>query len=272
MSKYPFIRVIRALTFAIVVAPSLLGSTCSQQPAPVEAPKLVNIAGYGKWWKATATTPDTFGFSVRPAIMCPAGTTYCPARYADTALIDFSIPARTSFEVSADGTMLAEVSQTAPLGDYQYRKAALDDGSGATVKWRIAVSVPSMVGNPPAPRQWCGPTRFTVNIVNVSANATPPKSGALPVLLNWGQCPTTVPGPTGWASSGKAGTPKTTTPPTPVGDCPGGTFDRGFDVCERCGTSGLSTEKTFWGCDLNDAISKMGQPGCVSVARNGPSC
>ena len=258
------------LTFVLVASSILLASSCPSA-SPVDVPKLIDIQGYGKLWKATATSPDTFGFSVRPAAICQTGTTNCPARYADTAFIDFRIPARTTFEVIADGRTLTEVGQAAPVGDYQYRRVALDDGSGATVAWRIAVSVPSMVGNPPAPREWCGPTRFTVEIVNLSANATPPRSAPLTVLLHWGMCPVTG-GPMFWASTGKQGTPKQTSPPPPVGECPGGSADQSFDVCERCGTSGLSVEKTFWGCNLNDSISRMGQPGCVSVARSGLSC
>ena len=188
----------------VPVASSILLASSCPSASPVDVPKLIDIQGYGKLWKATATSPDTFGFSVRPAAICQTGTTNCPARYADTAFIDFRIPARTTFEVIADGRTLTEVGQAAPVGDYQYRRVALDDGSGATVAWRIAVSVPSMVGNPPAPREWCGPTRFTVEIVNLSANATPPRSAPLTVLLHWGMCPVTG-GPMFWAGNRKAG-------------------------------------------------------------------
>src|SRR5262249_6538030 len=147
---------------------------------------LVNIGGFGGGVKATGTKPDTFGFSVRPAgDGCPAATTVsfqnCPARLPRTALIDFSIPTNTRFEVSSAGTMLTEVSQTSPMGDYQYRKVAIDGGSGAPNTWRIAVAVPT------AGRTWCPAARFPVDIVNVSSGQ-PPRSAPLRVMLDWGYC------------------------------------------------------------------------------------
>jgi hypothetical protein len=52
-----------------------------------------------------------------------------------------------------------------------------------------------------------------------------------------------------------------------MGDCPGGAFATSFNVCERCGTSGIAWNKTFWGCSLADAEQKMGSPGCSYTLR-----
>ena len=247
----------------------LTASSCPPStPPPAATPTLVNIGGYGKWRPATATTPDTFGFSTRPAEdVCPdvehPSMTTCPAQYPDTAFIDFSITSLTAFEVSSNGQVLTELAQTAPLGDFQYRKAALTDGSGAFTTWRIAVSVPT------ANRTWCPPAQFTLNIVNVTGGQ-PSRSAALPVLLLWGRCQSEP--PYVLYSTGTTGTPPAASPPTPTGDCPGGAFARSFEVCESCGTSGISFPKTFWGCSLADAQQKMGGLGCVSRLRAGINC
>ncbi len=249
----------------------LAASACTNSSAPPAAtPTLVNIGGYGKWFKAPATVPDTFGFSTRPAEdVCPdvqnVSPSTCPARYPDTAFIDFSIPTLTSFEVSAGTRVLAEVAQTATMGDYQYRKAALTDGSGATTTWRIAVSVPN------AGRTWCPPTRFALDIVDVSGGQ-PSRSAPLPVSLIVGKCAsdTFIP----LFSTGTSGTPSSASPPAPVGDCPGGAFAQKFEVCERCGGPGAggSIPKTFWGCSLSDAQQRMGVPGCSYTLRSGINC
>jgi hypothetical protein len=245
----------------------LTASSCQTSPPPPAAtPSLVEISGFGKWTKATATAPDTFGFAVRTEEVCtgPSSSQSCQHRYPDTAFVDFSIRSLTGFEVSSNGQVLTEVSQTATLGDFQFRKTAITDGSGAFTTWRIAVSVPS------AGRKWCPPARFPLDIVNVTAGQ-PARSAALPVLLLWGKCQSnTFPGV--WYSTGTTGTPPAASAPTPVGDCPGGAFARSFDVCERCGTSGLSAPKTFWGCTLAEAQQSMGSFGCVSVLRSGINC
>jgi len=247
----------------------LTASSCTtMSPPPAATPTLANIGGYGKWARATATTPDTFGFSTRPAEdVCPdvanVSPTTCPARYPDTAFIDFSIPTLTSFEVSSGTTVLTEVAQTATMGDYQYRKVALTDGSTATTTWRIAVSVPN------AGRTWCPPTWFPLAIIDVSGGQ-PSRSAPLPVTLVVGKCSSD----TGiyWYSTGTTGTPPAASPPAPAGDCPGGAFAQKFEVCQSCGGSGLSFPRTFWGCSLADAIQKMGTPGCVSTLRAGINC
>jgi hypothetical protein len=246
----------------------LTASSCtSAPPAPASTPVLVNINGYGKWSKATATTPDTFGFSTRAAEdVCPGvspiSPTTCPARYPDTAFIDFSIPTLTTFEVSSGTRVLTEVSQTATVGDYQYRKAALTDGSSGTTTWRVAASIPN------AGRTWCPPTNFPLSIVGVSGSS---KSAALPVSLVIGKCfSDTSPM---FFSTGTTGTPAAgSPPPMTTGECPGGAFATAFNVCERCGTTGLPVEKTFWGCSLTDAQNKMGTPGCASTLRSGINC
>ena len=181
----------------------------------------------------------------------------------DTAFIDFSIPTLTSFEVSSGTTVLTEVAQTATVGDYQYRKAALTDGSTATTTWRIAVSVP----NPG--RAWCPPTWFPLAIIDVSGGQ-PSRSAPLPVTLVFGKCVSD----TGvfWYSTGTTGTPAAASPPTPAGDCPGGAFAKKFEVCQSCGGSGLSSPRTFWGCSLTDARQKMETPGCTSTLRSGINC
>jgi hypothetical protein len=254
---------------AVIVTACCLVLACGT-PRPVATPTLVQITGFGKWNKATSTQTDSFGFSVHAEEVCPPGTGACDRRYPDTAFIDFSIPSLTTFEVSSGTQALTEVGQAVPLGDYQFRKAQLDDGSGASTTWRIAVSVPAMLAGAAGPRKWCGPTMFDIAIVNVSANANPSKSAALPVRLIWGRCASNT--FTGWYATMTPGTPSTTSPPTPTGDCPGGAFAKSFDVCESCGSSGLATAKTFWGCDFNDAKAKMGVPGCVYQLRSGPNC
>jgi hypothetical protein len=245
---------------------ALTASSCPTSPPPPAAtPTLVGISGFGKWTKATGTTPDTFGFSVRAEEVCTGPPTgqVCQRRYPDTAFIDFSIAPNTAFEVSSNGRVLAEVSQTAMLGDFQYRKTAITDATGTTT-WRIAVSVPT------AGRTWCPATIFPLGIVNVSAGQ-PSRSAALSVRLWWGRCQS-EPLPIYGYSTGSTGTPPAASPPAPTGDCPGGGFARSFEVCERCGTGGLSFPKTFWGCTLADAEQKMGTPGCVSTLRTGINC
>ena len=58
-------------------------------------------SGVREWIKAGATRPDTFRFSVRPGEQCKPNTTDRERRYADTAFVDFTIPARTTFEVKS---------------------------------------------------------------------------------------------------------------------------------------------------------------------------
>ena len=249
----------------------LMASSCPPLNAPpATTPTLINIGGYGKWAKPTATAPDTFGFSLRAAEdVCPAvqnvGFMTCPARFPDTAFIDFSIPTLTSFEVSSNGQVLTEVAQGATMGDFQYRKAALDDGSGATSKWRIAVSIP-MAG-----RTWCPATQFLVNITDVS-NGQPARSSPLPVNLIWGHCVSNA--GAGWYATltTGTGTPAQASPPAPAPDCPGGTFSRAFNVCETCAAGGIPFNATFWGCSLADAQAKMQGYGCTSVLRTGINC
>lgn len=249
----------------------LTAASCTPSPPPPAAkPTLVNIGGYGKWYKATATTPDTFGFSTRPAAdVCPdvqhVSPTTCPARYPDTAFVDFSVPTLTSFEVSSGTRVLAEVAQTATMGDYQYRKVALTDGSGPTTTWRIAVSVPN------AGRTWCPPTRFALDIVDVSGGQ-PSRSAALPVSLIVGKCSSDT--SILLFATGTSGTPPAASPPAPVGDCTGGAFAQKFEVCETCGGpgAGVAIPKTFWGCSLSDAEQSMGVPGCVYALRSGINC
>ena len=127
-----------------------------------------------------------------------------------------------------------------------------------------------MLRNPSRARAWCGPSVFEFNIVNVSASTATPRSSPLRVSFVWGRCNSDT--FVGWYSSGKSGTPSQSNPPTPVGDCPNGAFARSFDVCERCGTSGLSTPKTLWGCTLTEARTNMGLPGCVYTVRSGINC
>jgi hypothetical protein len=108
-----------------------LASCDEKNTAPAAAvPQLQQIHGFGKWIKAGATWPDTFRFSVRPGEQCKPNTTECERKYADTAFVDFTIPARTSFEVKSGNQVLTQIGEAAPLGDYQYRKANLDDASG----------------------------------------------------------------------------------------------------------------------------------------------
>jgi hypothetical protein len=246
---------------------ALTASSCPPGNAPTPAtPTLINIGGYGKWIKATATQPDRFGFSTRAADdVCPSvqqvSFSTCPARYPDTAFIDFSIPARTTFEVSSNGMALTEVAQGATMGDLQYRRAALDDGSGPAPKWRVAVAVPG------AGRKWCPPTHFPVDIVDVSSGQ---RSAPLRVDLAWGYCQSD----TGIIlfATGNTGTPAATSPPAPTPDCPGGTFSKAFNVCETCAAGGIPFPATFWGCSLPDAQAKMQGFGCTSVLRTGVNC
>lgn len=239
---------------------------CQSVPSPLK-PVLADIQGNGRWTRATATTPDTFGFAVAAAEECPPGNTNltCPRRYPDTAFIDFDIPSLTNFSVSSGGTPFTLVGPAAPMGDFQYRRTQLSDGSSGTTRWRIAVGIPiNVVQSPPAPRTWCPVTRFNIDIVDEAGSA---KSAPLPVALVWGRC--SSPGPTFWyASSGSSSGPPQSNPPSPpVGDCPGGAAASAFEVCERCGTTGLPVAKTFWGCSLSDAQQKMGMQGCAAVLR-----
>ena len=260
-------RSFRSLCVIATSLACLTGASCPKAPAAV-TPTLTQITGFGRWAKATATTQDQFFFAIRPEEKCPPGGGLCSQRYPDTAFVDFSIPSLTGFEVLSGTETLAEVGETAPVGDYQYRRAQLTDGSGATTTWRIAVSVPAMLRNPAAARTWCNPTTFPIAIVNVSGGK---RSGSLPLSLVWGRCQsdTTF---VGRYSTGKTGTPPQSSAPTPTGDCPGGAFAKSFDVCERCGTSGLSSNKTLWGCDLADAKNDMGLPGCVYTLRTSVNC
>ena len=267
-----------SVVFAALTLLTLAGCDGGCPPTPTapvaETPKLVQIDGFGKFIKAgsnaTQTWPDMFRFSVRPGEYC-GPPTQCDVKFPDTAFVDFTIPARTTFEVTSGNEVLVAVGDAAPLGDYQYRKAALDDGSGPNPAWRIAVSVPKKLRSPDRDRTWCNPTIFEFGIVDVSQHPTAGRSAPLTVRYVWGSCPSTASAGV-WYASGQAGTPKQQNPPTPTGDCPGGAAAKSFDVCERCGTSGLATAKTFWGCTFAEAQAAMGMPGCVSQLRSGLSC
>ena len=254
------------------IAMLTLASCDEKNTAPSAAvPQLQQISGFGKWIKAGATWPDTFRFSVRPGEQCKPGSAECERRYADTAFVDFTIPARTTFEVKSGNQVLTQVGEAAPLGDYQYRKVNLDDASGANPSLRIALSVPKMLRDPDRERTWCDPTVFKFEIVNVSQHESAGRSAPLPVTFVWGYCSSAA-SPGVWFASGTSGTPKQTNPPTPVGDCPGGAFAKSFDVCERCGTTGLPVEKTLWGCTFAEAQSNMGIDGCTYQLRSGINC
>lgn len=272
-------KIFRASSVVVIAGFLLLPlSSCndSGNSAPAaDTPKLTDISGFGKYMKAGSNTtqswPDTFRFSVRPGEYC-GPPTQCDYKFPDTAFVDFTIPARTTFEVKSGNETLTEVGEAAPLGDYQYRRAALDDGSGPNPAWRIAVSVPKQLRNPQRDRTWCDPTTFDFEIVDVSQHQTSGRSAPLPVRFVWGRCQSTA-SPGVWYAMGSQGTPKQQNPPTPQGDCPGGAFAKSFDVCERCGgTSSLPTEKTIWGCTLAEAQANMGLPGCLYQLRSGLSC
>lgn len=259
------------VALAAVIAATFVG--CQSVPSPAK-PTLVDITGNGRWTKAVGANPDRFGFAVGPAEECPPGGTSmanCPQRYPDTAFIDFDIPSLTNFTVDSNGVPFTLVGPAAPLGDFQYRRAQLNDGSGATTRWRIAVSVPAnVVQSPATPRTWCPVTVFPINIVDEAGGT---RSAPLPVSLVWGRCPPPPGGPTTWyassGSSGSSGSSTSNPPNPPQGDCPGGAAAKEFHVCERCGgTSGLGVPKVFWGCSLSDAQSKFSSPGCVSVLRS----
>jgi hypothetical protein len=270
MNKLGFVALLASVTAAFV--------GCQSQTVPSPAkPTLVDITGNGRWTRASGNNPDMFGFALGAAEECPAGgpsMANCPQRYPDTAFIDFDIPSLTNFTVDSGGAPFTLVGSAAPMGDFQYRRSQLNDGSGATTRWRIAVAVPANVVQSPAKaRTWCPVTTFPINIVDEAGGT---RSAPLPVQLVWGKC---VPPPSPtifWASpggsSGPSGTPASNPPNPPQGDCPGGAVAKAFLVCERCGTSGLATEKTFWGCSLTDATTKFGNAGCVSALRTGPNC
>lgn len=254
----------------IVVALLTVATTfvaCQSVPSP-SRPILVDITGNGRLTRAVGSNPDTFGFALGAAEECPPGgasMANCPQRYPDTAFIDFDIPSLTNFTVDSNGVPFTLVGPAAPLGDFQYRRAQLNDGSGATTRWRIAVSVPANVVQAPAKaRTWCPVTVFPINIVDEAGGT---RSAPLPISLVWGRC-SPPPGPNVWyARAGTSGPPAASPPSPPQGDCPGGAAAREFPVCERCGTSGLGTPKVFWGCSLSDAQSKFGNTGCVSALR-----
>jgi hypothetical protein len=241
-------------------------------PAPAK-PTLVDITGNGKLTRASGNNPDKFGFALGAAEECPPGgpsMANCPRRYPDTAFIDFDIPSLTNFTVDSGGVPFTLVGPAAPMGDFQYRRSQLNDGSGATTRWRIAVAVPAnVVQAPPTARTWCPVTVFPINIVDEAGGT---RSAPLPVQLVWGKC---VPPPSPiifYATTGTSGPPASNPPNPPQGDCPGGAVAKEFMVCERCGSSGLATEKPFWGCSLPDAITKMGGPGCASTLRTSVNC
>lgn len=247
---------------------------CQSQTVPTPArPTLVDITGNGKWVRASGANPDWFGFALGSAEECPPGgpsMANCPQRYPDTAFIDFDVPSLTNFTVDSGGVPFTLVGPAAPMGDFQYRRSQLNDGSGATTRWRIAVAVPAnVVQSPVKARTWCPVTIFPINIVDEAGSA---RSAPLPVQLVWGKC-APPPSPGIWystSSGGTSGPPASNPPNPPQGDCPGGAAAKEFLVCERCGSSGLATAKVFWGCTLPDAISKFG--GCPSTLRTGPNC
>ena len=256
-----------------VIATVFVG--CQSQTVPVPSPAkptLVDITGNGRLTRASGNNPDRFGFAYGAAEECPPGSppnmTNCPQRYPDTAFIDFDIPSLTNFTVDSNGVPFTLVGPAAPMGDFQYRRAQLNDGSGATTRWRIAVAVPAnVVQSPPTARTWCPVTVFPINIVDEAGGN---RSAPLPVQLIWGKC---VPPPSPiifYATPGTSGPPASSPPNPPQGDCPGGAAAKEYMVCERCGSSGLATPKVFWGCSLSDAITKF--QGCPSTLRTGPNC
>ena len=266
MNKLGFVALLAAIGAAFV--------GCQSQTVPSPAkPTLVDITGNGKLTRASGNNPDKFGFALGAAEECPPGgpsMANCPRRYPDTAFIDFDVPSLTNFTVDSGGVPFTLVGPAAPMGDFQYRRSQLNDGSGATTRWRIAVAVPAnVVQTPPTARTWCPVTVFPINIVDEAAG--------------------TVQRRFRYSSSG-VNAYRRRAPPffmrrlvradlrlrarlsPPQGDCPGGAAAKEFLVCERCGTSGLGTAKVFWGCSLPDATTKIGNPGCVSAIRTGPNC
>ena len=133
------------------------------------------MTGNGRWIHASGTNPDWFGFALGAAEECPPGGTSmanCPQRYPDTAFIDFDIPSLTNFTVDSGGVPFTLVGPAAPMGDFQYRRSQLNDGSGATTRWRIAVAVPAnVVQSPVKARSWCPITIFPINIVDEAGGA-----------------------------------------------------------------------------------------------------
>ena len=253
------------------IAATLVGCQSVSVPSPSK-PTLVDITGNGRWTRAAGNNPDTFGFAIGPAEECPPGgvsMANCPQRYPDTAFIDFDIPSLTNFTVDSGGVPFTLVGPAAPMGDFQYRRSQLNDGSGATTRWRIAVSVPAnVVQSPVKARTWCPVTVFPISIVDEAGGT---RSAPLPISLVWGKC---APPPSHgiWsASAGTSGPPASNPPSPPQGDCAGGAAAKEFFVCERCGSSGLGVPKVFWGCSLPDAQSKFSNPGCVSVLRSATS-
>ena len=198
---------------------------------------------------------------------CPPGSTNitCPRRYPDTAFIDFEIPSLTNFSVSSGGTPFTLVGPAAPMGDFQYRRTQLTDGSSGTTRWRIAVGIPiNVVQSPATPRTWCPVTRFNIDIVDEAGSA---RSAPLPVALVWGRC--SSPGPTFWyASSGSSSGPPQSNPPSPpVGDCPGGAAARASEFASGAdnGTADAENPSRVAACRMRS--QKMGIEGCAAVLR-----
>ena len=196
------------------------------------------------------------------AVACARSATPTPRSWS------FSIPSLTGFEVLSGTDTLAEVGEAAPVGDYQYRRAQLTDGSGATTTWRIAVSVPAMLRNPPACPHLVQSDdvsdRHRERLRRAAQRLASLVPGLGPVSERHDLRRQVQHRQTGNAGQSSA--------PTPTGDCPGGAFAKSFDVCERCGTSGLSSNKTLWGCDLADARNDMGLPGCLYTLRTSVNC
>ena len=150
------------------------------------------------------------------------------------------------------------------------RERQMDQGRSLGRLCVIATSLAWLTGAscPKAPSA-VTPTLTQITGFGRWARAT--ATGSLPLALVWGRCQSDTIF-VGRYSTGKTGTPPQSSAPTPTGDCPGGAFAKSFDVCERCGTSGLSSNKTLWGCDLADAKNDMGLPGCVYTLRTSVNC
>ncbi len=262
--------------FVLILAMTAGMSGCQNVPvvpAPAK-PVLIDITGNGRWTKASTNSSDNFGFYVGAAEDCPPGSgggpISCPLRYPDAAFIDFEIPTLTGFTVDSGGVAFTLVGDAVPIGDFQFRRSQLTDGSGATTRWRIALAVPeNVVQSPPKPRTWCPPTTFVVNIVN-EAGAN--RSAPLTIALNWGECiaqPYVVFATTG----GSGGTPASKPPMPPAGRCAGGAAAKTFHVCQVCPGSSQGDARTIHGCDFATAKSNFppANPSCVVNLRATPA-
>jgi hypothetical protein len=263
----------------------VLGLQWCSPPAP-QQPKLVDVRLVGNRLCGTLTTGGVqFNYPGCPPLpttentawqLTPAVTQSIanPARQHlnRIAVLTVSGPSLTEIDVElvrlngAPNRLLRQVDSARPGGPGEVGSvgevAASASDDGTTRTWTIAANVSP-----------CADFRHLA-IFNRSGGAR--STSPLDVVLLRDPADEEC----GWASgpiygssvAGSAG-PGDPAKPKPQGPCPGGTPERIFDVCERCGgVGGIPVYTGFSACSWSDVLAVFNKPTCVQSQESRAAC